>query len=55
MIMASSDFVVTPISYNRQYEEEFRSQDELVTFNDLDKTRKKVKKWMSDCNQYFAL
>ena len=48
MVMASSDFVVTPVSYNRQYEENFRSQNERVSFEDLEKTRKKVRKWMAD-------
>ena len=55
MIMAPGRFVVTPGNYNRQYECEFRQCSEKIDFNQLEKTRRKVKKWFRENSQHFTL
>lgn len=50
--MAADKFTVTPLSYNRLYDIEFRDTDEKLTFKDLETTRKKVMRWMEDSNGY---
>ncbi len=55
MIMAPCDFSLTPDCYNRQFALEFRGVPERVSFSQLDKTRRKVRKWMAENSQHFAL
>ena len=53
--MAPCDFEVTPDSYNRLYEQEFRERNEKVTFSDLERIRRKVRRWMTENSQHFPL
>ena len=60
MIMAPCDFEVSPDTYNRLFGQNFRcggdgSGREKVSFNQLDKTRRKVRKWMAENTQFFSL
>jgi len=55
MIMAPCDFAVTPQSYNRQYSLSFRQKKEEITFADVDRARRKVRKWMADNAQHFPV
>lgn len=55
MIMAPGDFVVTPACYNRQFEERFRMQEAKMTYEQLERTRRRVKKWMAENSQHFTL
>jgi uncharacterized protein (DUF2225 family) len=55
MIMAPGKFEVTPQCYNQQFEYDFRQVDEKISYLQLEKTRRKVMKWIKDNNQHFAL
>ena len=55
MIMAPGEFVVTPRCYNRAFDLEFRQTRERISHHDLERTRRKVKKWISESNQHFAM
>lgn len=59
MVMAPVGFAVTPESYNRQFELEFRDGGprgrQYMTYEGLEKVRRKVRKWMNDNAMYFAL
>ena len=44
-----------PDCYNRQFELDFRAGPERVSFSQLERTRRKVRKWMAENTQHFAL
>jgi hypothetical protein len=55
MIMAEEEFVITPASYNRQLEVEFRQRPITVEFAQLMGAREKCLSWINQNEEYFTL